>query len=88
MNGRRARALFAVPVYPAFLAAWRDYEERYQSILSGIWLSDVLTALDSDEPTTASEAHLQWDWANDEAQEQAEAIEEAIIMAETEVSYE
>ncbi|WP_035872500.1 hypothetical protein [Cucumibacter marinus] len=28
MNERRARVLFAAPVDPAFLAAWRDYEER------------------------------------------------------------
>ena len=31
MNERRARVLFAAPVDPAFLAAWRDYEERYES---------------------------------------------------------
>ena len=38
MNERRAQALFAAPVDPAFLAAWRDYEERYETVVSGIWL--------------------------------------------------
>ena len=35
MNERRAQALFAAPVDPAFLAAWRDYEERYETVVSG-----------------------------------------------------
>src|SRR5688500_10284543 len=43
MNERRARVLFAAPVDPKFLSAWRDFEERYESVVSGIWLSDLLS---------------------------------------------
>ena len=82
MNERRARVLFAAPVDPAFLAAWRDYEERYEAIVSGIWLSDLLPEFASAEPSRVPKADLQWDKANDEASEQAGAIEEAIDFAQ------
>jgi hypothetical protein len=67
MNERRARVLFAAPVDPAFLAAWRDYEDRYEAIVSGIWLSDILPELASAEPSRVPRADLQWDNADDEA---------------------
>lgn len=82
MNERRARVLFAAPVDPAFMVAWRDYEERYESIVSGIWLSDLLPELASAKPSRVPKADLQWDNANDEASEQAGAIEEAIDFAQ------
>lgn len=82
MNERRARVLFAAPVDPAFLAAWRDYEERYEALVSGIWLSGFLPELASAEPSRVPKADLQWDNANDEASEQAGAIEEAIDFAQ------
>ncbi len=74
--------LFAAPVDPAFLAAWRDYEDRYEAILSGIWLSDILPELADAEPSRVPKADLQWDNADDEASEQAGAIEEAIDFAQ------
>jgi hypothetical protein len=33
MNERRHRQIFSAPVDPGFIAAWRDYEERYESPL-------------------------------------------------------
>lgn len=79
-NERRARVLFAAPVDPAFLSAWRDYEESYESIVSGIWLSDPELA--SAELSRVPKADLQWDNADDEAAEQAGGIEEAIDFAQ------
>jgi hypothetical protein len=64
MNERRARALFAAPVDPAFLSAWRDYEERYESVVSGFWLSALLPELGVSEPPRIPKADLQWDNAN------------------------
>ena len=82
MNERRARVLFAAPVDPAFLAAWRDYEDRYEAIVSGIWLSDILPELTNAEASRVPKADLHWDNADDEASEQAGAIEEAIDFAQ------
>lgn len=78
MNEKRHRALFVAPVDPAFVVAWRDYEERYQSVLAGIWLADFMPELGNGEPSRVSKADFQWDVANDEAMEQSSAIEEAI----------
>lgn len=86
MNERRARVLFAAPVDPAFLAAWRDYEERYESIVSGIWLSDLLPELASVEPSRVPKADLQWNNADDEANEQKSGINSAIYWARCEVA--
>lgn len=80
-NERRARVLFASPVDPAFLTAWRDYEARYESIVSGIWLSDLLPEFASLEPSSAPKADLQWENADDHAREQAGGIEEAVELA-------
>lgn len=82
MNERRARVLFAAPVGPAFLAAWRDYEQRYESVVSGVWLSDLLPELGTGEPSRIPKADLQWDHADDEAGEQAGGIEEAFDFAQ------
>lgn len=82
MNERRARALFAAPVDPTFLAAWRDYEERYESVVSGMWLFDLFPDLFAGEPSKVPKADLQWDIAADDAKEQAGGIEEAIEFAQ------
>ena len=80
-NERRHQALFAEPVDPAFLAAWRDYEERYESVLSGIWLADLSQLLGLDEPSRSPKAVSAWVSADNEADEQAHGIEEAIEFA-------
>lgn len=76
-------ALFAAPVDPSFLAAWRDFEERYESVLANVWLADFVPELVSDEPPCSpSKADHQWDIADDDAEIQACAIETAIEFAE------
>lgn len=82
MNERRARVLFAAPVDPAFLDAWRDYEERYESVVSSVWLANLFPELGSSESSSVPKADLQWDVAEDEAGEQAAGIEEAIDFAQ------
>ena len=81
MNERRRRELFATPVDPKFIGVWRDYEERYQSVLAGVWLSDLLPELGSIEPSNLSRADFQWESADDDAKEQAKGIESAIEFA-------
>ena len=82
MNERRARVLFAAPVDPLFLNAWRDYEERYESTVSRIWLSDLLPELASADPAGVPKADLQWENAHDEAGVQAGGIEDAMEFAQ------
>jgi hypothetical protein len=78
MNERRRRQLFAAPVDPKFLTAYRDFEERYEKPLAGIWLADILPGLDEIERELTPEADLQWENADHEGSEQARAIEGAI----------
>ncbi len=82
MNERRARALFAAPVDPAFLGAWRDYEQRYESVVLGLWLSDLMPDLGASEPSRVPKADLEWDNADGEAEDQAGGIEAAIQFAQ------
>jgi hypothetical protein len=78
MNERRRRELFAAPVDPKFLTAYRDFEKRYEKRLAGIWLADILPGLDEIEREHTPEADLQWENADHEGSEQARAIEGAI----------
>ena len=78
MNERRRRQLFAAPVDPKFLTAWRDFEERFAKPLASIWLADILPGLGDIEPEHTPEADLRWENANHDGSEQARAIEGAI----------
>ena len=78
MNERRRRQLFAAPVDPKFLTAYRDFEERFEKPLAGIWLADILPGLDEIEPEHTPEADLRWENADHEGSEQARAIEDAL----------
>lgn len=82
MNERRRREIFATPVDPTFIGVWRDYEERYQSVVAGVWLSDLLPELGSVEPSNLPRADFQWESADDDAKEQADGIREAIDFAQ------
>ena len=42
MAERRTRSMFALPVDPAFLEAWRDFGERYASAMAGLFLREIL----------------------------------------------
>lgn len=88
MNERRARLLFAGPADPAFLTAWRDYEERYEAVISDIWLSDLLPELGNNDPSRVAKANLQWQNADDDAAEQASGIAGVIEFAEFKVNQE
>ncbi|MBF0167991.1 MAG: hypothetical protein HQL45_10215 [Alphaproteobacteria bacterium] len=79
-NEQVARSHFAAPVDPAFLAAWRDYEKRYESVISGVLFADQLPELGSGEPSLIPRTP-QWDNADDEAREQASGIKEALGFA-------
>ena len=81
-NERRHRALFAAPDDPSFVLAWRDYEARYEAVLTDVEFADLMPELESIEPSKVLMADLQWDAANDEAVEQSSGIEEAIEFAQ------
>lgn len=86
MNERRRRELFASPVDPKFLETWRDFEARYESTLSNIWLSDLFLDVGSATAPIGSEAERQWEFADGEATCQAQAIEDAIDFARDQVA--
>lgn len=88
MNERRARALFAAPVDPAFISAWRDYEQRYEAVMAGVWLSDLFPEFGTVEASGVPKADLQWDNSDDDAREQAVGIGEAIDFAQSNVDQE
>ena len=77
---------FAAPVDPAFVTAWRDYEERYEFISSGTSGCPVYHFQKSiwDEPLP-SKAELKWDNADAEASDQADGIEHAITFAQEQI---
>ncbi|WP_372624366.1 hypothetical protein [Falsiroseomonas sp.] len=81
MNERRVRALLLAPADPKFIAAWRDYENRYERVVSDVWLSDLLPELSGAAAGKAGRADLEWDNADEEASEQAGSIEKAIEFA-------
>ncbi len=82
-NERRARTLFAAPVAPAFLTAWRDYEERYNSVLSGALLPTLWFPLEQQATARAPTADLRWADADDAAEQQAAVIAQALDFAQT-----
>ena len=82
---RRGRQLFTAPVDPKFILAWRDFEDRYQFILSKVWLSQVWPEALSDKPSYVPRIDLQWDNADDDAREQANAILWAIEFAQEQI---
>ena len=45
MNETLARPFFAAPVDTVFRAAWRDYEERYETVVGEVYLAEILELL-------------------------------------------
>jgi hypothetical protein len=78
---RSSRALFASPVDPKFLTIWRDFEHRYEAAILDAWISGFIPELDDLEPSELPKADLDWENANDEAEEQAGDIKLAIAFA-------
>lgn len=85
MAERSGPELFAVPVNSAFPASWREYEERYETFISSVWLHELLGDWSSSgvhENSSTSSLDDQWIQADEDAVVQAEAIEGAIRSAE------
>lgn len=80
MNERRRRQLFAAPVDPKFIAAWRDYEERYASPIAGAFL----LALGNERQKTEKRPprDFLWETADEDAKGEAYGIENALDFAE------
>ena len=81
MNERRQRRLFSAPVDPNFIAAWRAYEESYESPISRVFLADLDFGSGVSADNNNSRADFLWEKADDEAKDQAEAIEGALDFA-------
>lgn len=75
------KARFTAPVDPAFLRAWRDYENRYQAVLSGIFLEALGLDISGSESAPTSKWDQMWQAADGEAEEQANAINNFIHFA-------
>lgn len=81
MNEKRQRRLFSAPVDPKFIVAWRAYEERYASPISGIFLTDIGLDTGASPVENKSRADFLWEAADDDAKEQSSAIEGALDFA-------
>jgi hypothetical protein len=86
MAERSQRRMFATPVDPAFVAAWREYESRYSSLLFQLWMADVLGApieLDQDSQSgSGSKFESGWEAKASIAREKSDAIEAVFDFAE------
>lgn len=78
---RRQPRLFSAPVNPKFIGAWRAYEERYASPIVGIFLRDLGLDTSQSPVENKSRADSHWEAADDEAKDQAKAIQGAINFA-------
>ena len=84
MNERKRRQLFAAPVDPNFIPAWRRYEDKYAAPLAGVWLGlDPGTVISNSEPPQQT----QWRVANEDAAAQAKAIETALQFADEQADF-
>lgn len=85
---RRTRRLFAAPANPAFIAMRREYEDRYEKILSDIWLSDFLSNLDHKAGSGISKSDRRWENADEDAKDKAGGIHWAIEFAGDQIGQE
>jgi hypothetical protein len=89
MNERRRRRLFAAPVDPDFLAAWREYESRYAAPISAVVFADLFSELGfsaAGAPTTVrTSIDAQWAMADEDAETQAAEIENVLKFAQFEI---
>jgi hypothetical protein len=74
--------LFAAPVDPKFVSAWRDYEQRFGAVLAGIFLEDLGFYIRSSADENPDPEALALEYAEDSARESANAIEAVIDFAE------
>ena len=81
---RTGRNLFIAPVDPKFIEAWRDYEERYEGTLAGIFLTGLGLNLDEDSGSGGTQFDSRWDYEDHEAKAEADALDTAMDFARTE----
>lgn len=81
---RRGRTAYARPVDPRFIAAWRDYEQRYADPIACVFLADLGLDLRETEPASRTKTVFQhrWKHADNDAAEAAAAIATALDFAE------
>lgn len=81
---QRHRNLFATPVDPKFLTAWRDFEARYEHVLAANWstlvFGDGSTGF-SDKSKSLTSADRRWEHADLNAKIAADLIEKVIGFA-------
>lgn len=77
---------FAAPVDPAFISEWRDYMDRYESIVAGAQLFDMGVDIGETAKAAADRFDQRWHYARDEALDNARAIETALEHARIDVS--
>lgn len=81
---RRQRHLFATPVDPKFLSAWRDFEVRYEHVLAANWSAFALSnerADVSDASESSTSADRRWEDADLNGRIAADLIEKVIGFA-------
>jgi hypothetical protein len=83
-NERRVRELFTAPVDPTFIAAWRDFEQRFADILLIVRSNDVEAGEAHFLSTDWYERPASWEDADDKAAWAVELIEEMVAFAEFE----
>jgi hypothetical protein len=83
---RSQRPLYAAPVDPQFVSAWRDFEERFDSVLAGIFLEDLGMVLDTPSGELSDRSAVALDHAEDAARESTRAIESVIDFAESSIA--
>jgi hypothetical protein len=82
VSERRDRRAFAAPVNPAFIVEWRDYQSRFASVIANVALLDLGVDIGLTDNTSAEDRfRLNWEFARDQAQEDARAVEAALKLA-------
>lgn len=92
---RSDRQLFSSPTEPNFIRSFRDFEDRFDDVVTDVWFADLdlgLGASNQDAarpvPTIGTQATRQWEIADESAFEKAKAIEVALEFALDEATQE
>ena len=66
---------YAKTVDPAFIKAWRSYQDRFSPILASIMLADLISSWEVDAPLEKkSRFEIEFDYASDQAKEAAAGV--------------
>lgn len=78
--------LFGTSVDPEFTSSWRDFESRFEDVIRTIWTARVTGRWGEGRLTQGASAEMRWRRANDNAGEDAAAIQTAVDFAFEEAS--